>query len=122
MIYKMTQKLKDLKKEIKENEALLRDAESILRSTKKKCTHYLPPLTDKQLKDKWMSAGAVCEICSKCWSWRCKESPDSVCHYYTEDGKIPLINGDSVDPEPDHDPQYETDDYCLFCGNPEERK
>jgi hypothetical protein len=65
-----------------------------------------------------------CDVCGRGFGWRCPESPDGVCHYYTEeDGKIHLIDGRKVDvPDKDHDPQYETDDSCLFCREPSERK
>jgi len=54
--------------------------------------------------------------------WYCEPSPDKRCHYYSRDGKISLRNGNTVDIPTDHDPEYETDDCCIFCGDPDERK
>lgn len=68
---------------------------------------------------------AVCDICEDHFGWHCPESPDHTCHYYTnrDTGKIELLDGTVVDvPNPDHDPHYETDDFCLFCHAPEERR
>jgi hypothetical protein len=123
---------------------------------KKTCTHVLRPLTEAELADKWMSVGAHCEICGEGFDWRCKRSPDGVCHYYTDsDGDddkrtVRLIDKtvvpygedevrayykDGWAPEEikeleaeqgpslyEHDPHNETDDCCLFCGHPDERK
>jgi len=60
-------------------------------------------------------------------SWYCPDSIDHHCHYYTErDDKgyyVELVNGDKLYKLPeDHDPDYETDDDCIFCHDPEERK
>lgn len=92
------------------------------------CTHitHLPP---KQ--DKWGGYGSLdCDICGINMGWGCAESPDHVCHYFStlRDGVrgvqlyggvfhvIPELN------EPNYKHIYETDDICLFCGQPEERK
>ena len=64
-----------------------------------------------------------CAICEKCYGHWCPSSPDSVCHYYTnEHNKVELINGQQVDCPDSHDVEYETDDSCIFCHQPEERK
>ena len=86
------------------------------------CRHVFKPLTEKQLGDKWMSVSSVCLGCGQHFGWRCKKSPDGVCHYFSEDGKIELIDGTNVPVSEGHDDQYETDDTCLFCGMPDERK
>jgi hypothetical protein len=61
--------------------------------------------------------------------WYCPKSPDHVCHYFSEsDGSrryVEDINGEKIylsKKHTDEDAQYETDDVCLFCGNPLERK
>lgn len=69
-----------------------------------------------------MSVSANCQGCHQYFGWRCKKSPDGVCHYYSEDGKIELIDNTQVPTPEDHDPDYETDDCCIFCGMPDERK
>lgn len=95
---------------------------------RKECQHSFKPLTSKQLSDEWMSVGAFCiGGCDKSFGWRCKKSPDGVCHYFSEDGKVELIDGTTVTVPADvdghvNDPNYETEDSCLFCGHPEERK
>lgn len=86
------------------------------------CDHELPELTPKQLKDELMSEEAHCLICGSGFGWRCKESPDGVCHYYSNDGKVKMIDGTLVNVPEGHDATYENDDECIFCGLPEERK
>jgi len=86
------------------------------------CPHTFRPLTEKELTDKWMSVSSGCLGCGQYFGWRCKKSPDGVCHYFSEDGKIELIDGTTVPVAESHDPDYETDDGCLFCGMPDERK
>lgn len=93
-----------------------------IKKLKAECPHHFELLTAEQLADKWMSVGARCTVCKKHLGWRCKVSPDSTCHYYTYDGKVTLIDGREVDPPADHDAHYETEDSCIFCGFPEERK
>lgn len=85
------------------------------------------PLSEKQKKDEYMSVSAQCTQCKKYYGWRCKSSPDGVCHYYTSPRgqEVQLLNGE-VDTHRfktrDYDVEYETDDCCLYCGSPEERK
>ena len=91
-----------------------------LNRLKRGCKHELIPLTEDQLANKWMSVHATCDICEEDFGWRCKVSPDGVCHYYLgHDGnKIELIDGSKVDP-----PEGWLDTYdCIYCGFPEERK
>ena len=65
---------------------------------------------------------ASCDICDESLGWKCPNSPDGVCKYFTYDGvHVELINGDTVE-TPKHDYEYESDDTCLFCGHPDERK
>jgi len=68
------------------------------------------------------SAIAVCPTCNKDFGWFCEKSPDGVCHYFTIDGKVGLLNGTLVDPPKEHDISNESDDWCIYCGMPEERK
>ena len=86
------------------------------------CQHTFRILNSEQLADEWMSVSAGCIGCGQDFGWRCKESPDQVCHYFSEDGKVELIDGTSVSVPCDHDSDYETDDHCIFCGLPDERK
>jgi hypothetical protein len=58
--------------------------------------------------------------------WWCDKSPDNSCYYFSEekDGKhvVGLENGSQFILPADHDPEEESEDCCLFCGEPEERK
>jgi hypothetical protein len=69
-----------------------------------------------------MGVGAYCLICDKSFGWRCKESPDGVCHYKNEvdDKQLLLINGKTVDAPADYAEHYY--ESCIYCGQPEERK
>lgn len=75
-----------------------------------------------------MSEGADCLICHRDYGWRCKNSPDGICHYFTQPNGISvnLINGniDNVQfkKSDNYDPEYESYDWCVYCGMPEERK
>jgi ribonuclease HI len=65
---------------------------------------------------------AYCALCSDHFGWYCPDSPDHSCHYFSHAGKVELSDGTLVDkPANDYD-GYETDDMCLFCGDPQERK
>lgn len=104
------------------------EAEQYLANVIRKCKHVLWPLDEKQreaLREgdlDWSDSSAYCLICNRRFGWRCPDSPDTACHYYTEDGKVELIDGTLIDPPADHDVEYETDDDCIFCGAPDERK
>jgi hypothetical protein len=62
----------------------LRKYSRILNRLNRNCPHEFEPLTTEELADQWMSVGAYCLICDKSFGWRCKESPDGVCHYKNE--------------------------------------
>ena len=79
------------------------------------CTH-------EETETYGFSESKRCKACDKDLGWGCKESPDGVCHYYTADKKVKLAGGILVDPPKDHDFECETDDSCIYCGEPEERK
>lgn len=86
------------------------------------CSHKFRQLTATEVKDRWMSVGAVCIICRKYFGWRCVNSPDSVCHYFTEGNKIEIIGGLKINPPKGHDKKRESEDCCIYCKSPEERK
>lgn len=65
---------------------------------------------------------AECEHCESYFGWYCEVSPDHTCHYCSHEGKVQLIDKTYVNTPPDHSGDYETDDSCIFCGQPEERK
>lgn len=90
------------------------------------CPHSFKPLSNKELKDEDFSDSAICiSGCGQRFGWRCKESPDGVCHYLPFDDKhVKLLNGELVliSEETLEDAQDEHYECCLFCGQPEERK
>jgi hypothetical protein len=65
---------------------------------------------------------AYCECCDRDFGWYCPNSPDKTCHYSTERGKVSLITGDWIDMPVGHDTMYESEDSCIYCGEPSERK
>lgn len=64
---------------------------------------------------------AYCSICNEYFNWFCEESPDNTCHYYSKNNQITLINKTTYTLK-DYNNDYETDDCCIFCGQPNERK
>ena len=75
--------------------------------------------------------GAECRFCGRIgWEhWYCPDSPDHVCHYFSvpENGRcyVKDINGEKIYLPATHtveDERWETEDQCLFCGQPNERK
>lgn len=74
--------------------------------------------------DDW--GGVWCETCGKDLGWYCPDSPDHTCHYYSQRDEtgcfVKLIDGTRHYLPYDHRWQFESDDCCLFCGEPEERK
>lgn len=91
----------------------------VLHKVKGSCKHMFKPFTEFQLLDKWHSSTATCLSCGEQFGWRCKESPDGVCHTYVDsDGSITLIDGTKVKAPAD---EYYNGD-CVYCGMPDERK
>lgn len=97
-----------------------------LHNLKASCKHNFPPLTAEQLADEWMSESAYCTICNTAFGWRCKDSPDSVCHYTddidTENNQVFLINGQFGKLPDGFDLENHYSESCIYCGSPEERK
>jgi hypothetical protein len=58
--------------------------------------------------------------------WWCDKSPDNSCYYFSEmkNGKcvVELDNKTEFILPDDHDYENEDEDWCLFCGEPEEIK
>lgn len=79
---------------------------------KNECIHLIVKFHDS----------AVCKICNIDFGWYCPDSPDNTCYYYTDNGKIELRNGEKVDLPVNHSIGNESDDWCIYCGNPNERK
>lgn len=69
----------------------------------------------------------VCANCNKGFGWHCPDSEDNLCHYYSDfdkDGKrfITFKDGTVKYLPEDHDSADETEDSCIFCQAPDERK
>jgi hypothetical protein len=86
------------------------------------CRCEFRELTPDELDDRWMSIGAKCLKCDKSSGWRCKESPDGVCHYRSRNGCVDLLGGELYPLPESHDKLGESADWCIFCGLPDERK
>lgn len=110
----MTKEQEMLKVEIAAIKEQVRRAEIRLGQLTKRCTHLI---------EESPAHAAVCSICGSRFGWWCPKSPDHACHYHTEDGHkmVRLIDGRSAELADDTEGQ-ESDDWCLFCGDPEERK
>ena len=77
-------------------------------------------------------SGSECVICDKDLGLWCQESPDNTCHYYSVkepqiyDEKpryaVELVTGEMHILPKYYKDTYETEDCCIFCGQPEERK
>jgi len=90
-----------------------------------KCYHEIVKCGD--------SGGAECIHCHptqsgavRAWDWYCPDSPDHVCHYFSKTDKsgnkyVVSINGEKIILK-GYNPYRESDDWCIFCGNPDERK
>lgn len=74
---------------------------------------------------------AKCEDCDRFFGWWCPNSPDKMCHYQTYEIQGFLLNARAVELVDgtehiiynyDVNPEYENDDDCLFCHEPDERK
>lgn len=127
------EKLKIIEDKIKEVSKVLNpliaEKENLLQS----CTHYVVCDKCRQqkciCKGKWPCSSPRCLICGEHIGdgWYCPGSPDQECHYYTledENGYYTeMRDGSKVYMPKEYDNKdYETDDDCLFCHQPEERK
>jgi hypothetical protein len=102
-----------------------------IRTLESTCQHELRELTDEEIADKEMTVSARCLCCGKEFGWRCKKSPDHVCHYYSVrnltftafgPNVVSLVDGTMIDVPEGHKPENESTNHCIFCGFPEERK
>lgn len=69
---------------------------------------------------------AKCNDCGSYMGHFCKSSPDNLCYYFSEEAEaklfVTLHNGSRHSLPKDHDVEGESDDWCIFCGEPEDRK
>ena len=99
------------KRRIEQLREKVREIQQLLGELKEDCSH--------KIEKRYSSA--YCSICGEDFGWWCPDSPDHVCHYYSEDGEVSLIDGTKVK-KPKDASEDESDDWCIFCGDPEERK
>lgn len=91
----------------------------------KSCWHEIEKDGDYGARCKYCDQGSSSFYYGDKWGWYCPNSPDHQCHYFTQkdsNGKdyIETINGEKVIVNIKH--KHRSYDYCLFCGEPEERK
>lgn len=103
------------KQEIAKAKKLALDSNRRVMELKAGCDHALVEESCDSLR---------CAVCQKYFGWYCPESPDKTCHYFTnENGLIELMNRELVRPGKEWPgKKFESDDFCVFCGHPDERK
>lgn len=75
------------------------------------------------------SNGAICKNlrCNEYFGWYCPDSPDHLCHYCADQDEkgyfVKLVNGERCNllNYTIKDKNNESNDWCIFCGHPEER-
>ena len=125
MKFTLTQQQTDFKRVLQNAKTEIRKIEAKYQAVRNICIHVVNP----EFTDKYQCDVAYCEVCNKTFGWKCPESPDHVCYYYTDGLKncvsvVELIDK-TIHPLENHtfnDVQGETEDCCLFCGQPQERK
>lgn len=133
----MTDKQISVRSEIERLSEVIRNSEKKLSSLRKDCSHFIGDITDKERvllrnapwKVSMRVSIATCTVCGLDFGWKCPDSPDSVCHYYTTTEDSETFYVELIDRTKHQmskydlaDAEYETDDECLFCGHPDERK
>lgn len=113
--------------------------ELIQLSDKEKTKRALKGICWHDIEERGDYGGARCIHCGnyeefpdgkgRPWGWYCPDSPDHQCSYHAErdeNGKyfVWTINGEKVflPKYTVEDAKHESDDWCIFCGQPEERK
>ena len=102
----------------------IRSAKNELSNALGACTHIILPRKPERI-GRYLDYGlALCAICNKNFGWYCPKSPDSTCHYFPIYGTdIVLLENGTTAPIPDGAKgQPRSYDWCMFCGDPEERK
>ncbi len=96
-----------------------REFRNAINQIKSRCQHVI---------DKTKSDGTKCKICEESFGWYCPDSEDHSCHYFTEHDEVKdlfyveMINKSKHYMDKMYSGVDETEDTCLFCGDPEERK
>jgi hypothetical protein len=103
-----------LKKEITEKETKDMFVSTVLRIL---CPHEELTLKNQE--------SATCKVCGCNLGWWCPKSQDNLCHYETDENlEVTLKNRAKIKVLPYYtvtDQEYETEDSCLFCGDPLDR-
>lgn len=135
MTSKLTEKEVEYKNKIKNIKSELVTKEREMREVLSNCKHVFVELSEKEVytlqtapwKASTRASIAGCLVCGMDFGWRCTESPDSTCHYFSEsDGdSFYVILNDNTRHElreyDEDDYNYETNDNCIFCEWPEDR-
>ena len=110
-----------LKKAIEDAKLGLKEAHKALWELLHHCSCEFRPLTKQEFDDKWMSVSSECLICGEHHGWRCKKSPDGVCHYRIDANRmVTLVDQSLCEAPKGYDPRNYGQ--CVFCMMPEERK
>lgn len=96
----------------------LKKAKAKYEEFKKDCKHSIAYNHCETFGD----GSAWCSVCGEHFGWYCPDSPDHGCHYDSYQGMVELSDGTKVPVPKYHDADYETDDDCIFCHQPNERK
>lgn len=127
----------DLPPDLWERRRKIRTARRDLEELTKTCPHVME--TVKEQSTYSTTIEVKCKVCGTVQAhdhgWTCEKSPDGICHYYTDTDRDGVRCVVLTDGTMDHNfprteegsnwewhPDYETDDMCLYCGEPEERK
>jgi hypothetical protein len=139
--------LQDAKDELRVMELMLTPIRNRIKHLKDTCPHQIVcqvcKTTNKEcLTSPWPFGhlGAVCAVCGlgadfgRDLGWFCPDSPDHICYYHSVIPDYPysglpyrraviLRTTEEFFLLPQsHDPHDESDDWCIFCKQPEERK
>jgi len=121
----LTPEQEELKAQIDFSRAELEQAKRAFQELTSKCEHV-------NVKS---GSSVVCSVCGEhAYGWYCPKSPDKHCYYFTEipeedeEGTqefeefrfVRLRSGELF--KLDAPTESESDDWCIFCGQPEERK
>lgn len=84
----------------------------------------------KHINIKQEGDSQLCVACEEhTGNWWCPKSPDHHCYYYShhatykEDRRVVFLqDGREFGLSKDHNKDNESEDWCIFCGQPDERK
>jgi hypothetical protein len=127
----MTPEQKYLRDKIKYLTIQAGNIQAEIAKLKESCEHHLRDLPPEIFAQPWMSIRAECEVCGTTFSaWRCRESPDRICHYHIAIHPelkvlgVVLMDGrwDLDFPQEYQAKDCEPQDDCFYCGMPDKRQ